>query len=415
MKRSAIVIGGGIVGVCSALELQKTGNRVILIDRKKPGRETSYGNAGVLSESSVMVINNPSLLKSLPKYLFNNKNDLRYNFFFVINNLPKILRFLSYCTTRHMNHAGAALRSLLVLSLAKHKTWIKIAKIDRLLKSEGGWLKLFRSPKTYKKYKLELDLMKKLKVKFTIFEREQIRQIEPGLKPIYEKAVLMDETSRISDPAALTDAYVKMFLDAGGTVVKGSVSNLEKKGTQWSVKTSNEIFIADHVVLAAGGWSEEIAKWLGYKIPLFWERGYHMHLKPSDAPALNRTINDIDGGFIMAPMEQGVRITSGVEITSRDAKPNYTQIHECVRRAREVYEMKNEIDEIPWMGRRPTLIDSLPIIGPAPNHSGLWFNFGHQHLGLSMAPGSADLIASFINNKSPEIDPSPFSAARFKM
>ena len=140
-----------------------------------------------------------------------------------------------------------------------------------------------------------------------------------------------------------------------------------------------------------------------------------MHLEPSDAPVLNRTINDIDGGFIMAPMEQGVRITSGVEITSRDAEPNYSQIHECVRRVRKVYEMKGEIDEIPWMGRRPTLIDSLPIIGPAPNHSGLWFNFGHQHLGLSMAPGSAELIASFINNKNPEIDPSPFSATRFKM
>ena len=135
MKKSVVVIGGGIVGVCSALELQKTGNSVTLIDRKKPGRETSYGNAGVLSESSVMVINNPSLLKNLPKYLFNNKNDLRYNFFFVISNLPKILRFLSYCTARHMNHAGAALRSLLVLSLEKHKKWIKVAKICLLYTS----------------------------------------------------------------------------------------------------------------------------------------------------------------------------------------------------------------------------------------------------------------------------------------
>jgi D-amino-acid dehydrogenase len=415
MNKSIIVIGGGIVGVCTALELQRTGNNVTLIDRKEPGRETSYGNAGVLSESSVMVINNPSLLKSLPKYLLNNKNDLRYNFFFVLRNLPKMIRFLSFCTTRHMNHAGEALRSILLISLAKHKKWIKASKMDYLLKSEGGWLKLFRSKKTYKKYQLELALMKKLNVKFTVFEKEKIRQIEPGLSPIYEKAVLMDETCRISNPAALTDAYVQMFLDSGGTVIKDDVQSLEQPETVWKVKTAKSQFAADHVVLAAGGWSEEIAKWVGYNVPLFWERGYHIHLQPSEAPILNRTVNDIDGGFIMAPMEQGVRITSGVEVTSRDAEPNYSQIRESVKRARDVYKMGDEIEEVPWMGRRPTLIDSLPIVGAAPKHNGLWFNFGHQHLGLSMAPGSAELITSFINGTPPPIDPEPFSGKRFIM
>jgi D-amino-acid dehydrogenase len=148
---------------------------------------------------------------------------------------------------------------------------------------------------------------------------------------------------------------------------------------------------------------------------LFWERGYHLHLKPSDAPSLNRTILDVDGGFIMAPMKQGVRVTSGVELTWRDAVPNYSQIRESVKRARQVYKMGDEVEDTPWMGRRPTLIDSLPIISPAPRHPGLWFNFGHNHLGLSLAPGSAEIISSFINKTATPMDPTPFSATRFKI
>jgi len=415
VTKSIIVIGGGIVGVCTALELQLSGNSVTLVDRKKPGRETSYGNAGVLAESSVMIINNPSLLKALPKYILNNKNDLRYDFFFVIRNFFKILRFLSYCTHKHLDHAGRALRSLLLISLTKHKDWIKVSKTTHLLKEDSGWLKLFRSKKTFKKYNLELELMKKNNVKFTIFEKEQIRQIEPGLSQRYEKAVLMDDAGRISDPAALTDAYVKVFLDAGGEVLEESVSALNEANPGWEVKTNNSTLKGDHVVVAAGGWSSEIASWLGYKIPLFWERGYHLHLKPSDAPSLNRTILDVDGGFIMAPMKQGVRVTSGVELTWRDADPNYSQITESVKRARQVYKMGDQVEDTPWMGRRPTLIDSLPIISPAPRHPGLWFNFGHQHLGLSLAPGSAALISAFINKTEAPIDPNPYSATRFKI
>ena len=412
-----LVVGGGIVGVCNALALQRAGYRVSLIDRGTPGRETSYGNAGVLSESSVAVLNSPGLLKALPKLLLGRSNGLRYSPLFVVKRLGWMLRFLSHCTPRHWRAAARALRELQVLSLAQHKDWIAEAGVQDLLR-HGGWMKVFRSEASFAAYAAELALYDEVGVRYTVFDREQLRQIEPGLKPIYEKAVLFDDTCGVSNPAALTDAYLALFTAAGGIVVEGSVTSLRQHGNGWEVRLAGAddgVLNGDGVVLAAGAWTAEIAGWLGYDLPLGWERGYHLHLAPADGPQLNRAVNDMDGGFVIAPMQQGVRITSGVELTDRDAPPDYKQIRRSVAMAREAHDMKAELETEPWMGRRPTMVDSLPVIGPAPRHRGLWFNFGHQHVGLSMAPGSALAITAMVDGTSPPLDTTPFRAERFSV
>lgn len=424
-----LVVGGGIVGVCNALALQRAGCQVSLIDRGMPGRETSYGNAGVLSESSVAVLNSPGLLKALPKLLLGRSNGLRYSPLFVVRRLGWMLRFLAHCTPRHWRAAARALRELQVLSLAQHKDWIAEAGVQDLLR-HGGWMKVFRSEASFAAYAAELALYDEVGVQYTVFDRDQLRQIEPGLKPIYEKAVLFDDTCGVSNPAALTDAYLAMFVAAGGTVVEGSVTGLRQTADMWQVRfvkgehgagenagenAGESVIEGDGVVLAAGAWTAEIAGWLGYDLPLGWERGYHLHLAPADGPQLNRAVNDVDGGFAIAPMQQGVRITSGVELTDRDAPPDYTQIRKSVALAREAHEMKAEVETEPWMGRRPTMVDSLPVIGPAPRHRGLWFNFGHQHVGLSMAPGSALAITAMVAGMPPPLDTTPFRAERFSV
>ena len=418
---SILVVGGGIVGVCNALALQRAGYQVSLIDRGTPGRETSYGNAGVLSESSISVLNSPGLLKALPKLLLGRSNGLRYSPLFVVRRLGWMLRFLAHCTPRRWRAAARALRALQVLSLAQHKDWIAEAGVQDLLR-HGGWMKVFRSESSFAGYAGELALCDEVGVRYTVFDRDQLRQIEPGLKPIYEKAVLFDDTCGVSNPAALTDAYLALFTAAGGRVVEGRVTGLRQRADGWQVTLAGDaplegdaLLEGDGVVLAAGAWTAEIAGWLGYDVPLGWERGYHLHLAPSDGPQLNRAVNDMDGGFAIAPMQQGVRITSGVELTDRDAPPDYTQIRKSVAMAREAHEMKGEIETDPWMGRRPTMIDSLPVIGPAPRHRGLWFNFGHQHVGLSMAPGSALAITAMVAGTAPPLDTTPFRAERFSV
>ncbi|MGB1176768.1 MAG: NAD(P)/FAD-dependent oxidoreductase, partial [Candidatus Puniceispirillaceae bacterium] len=277
--RRILVVGGGIVGVCNALALQRAGYQVSLIDRGQPGRETSYGNAGVLSESSVSVLNSPGLLKALPKLLFRRSNGLRYEPLFVVKRLGWMLRFLAHCTPRRWRAAARALRELQVLSLNKHKDWIAEAGVKDLLR-HGGWMKLFRSEASFAAYAAELALCDEVGVRYSVFDRDQLRQIEPGLKPIYEKAVLFDDTCGVSNPAALTDAYLALFTAAGGEIVQGSVTGLRQTRDGWEVTLGGGDpagLVGDGVVLAAGAWTAEIAGWLGYDLPLGWERGYHLH------------------------------------------------------------------------------------------------------------------------------------------
>ena len=412
-----LVVGGGIVGVCNALALQQAGHQVSLIDRGTPGRETSYGNAGVLSESSISVLNSPGLLKALPKLLLGRSNGLRYSPAFVFRRIGWMLRFLSHCTPRRWRAAARALRDLQLISLAQHKAWITEAGVQHLMR-HAGWMKVFRSEAGFASFAAELALCDEVGVKYSVFDREQLRQIEPGLKPVYEKAVLFDETCGVSSPAALTDAYLALFTDAGGQVVRASVTDIVETGDGWTVNLegcAEPRLHADGVVIAAGPWSAEIAGWLGYDLPLAWERGYHLHLTPGEGPQLNRAVNDVEGGFVIVPMQQGVRVTSGVEIADRDAPPDESQIRRSVEMARESHDMKEEIEPEPWLGRRPTMVDSLPVLGPAPRHRGLWFNFGHQHVGLSMGPGSALAITAMVNDTPPPIDLTAFRADRFSI
>ncbi|MEK9717689.1 MAG: FAD-binding oxidoreductase [Candidatus Puniceispirillum sp.] len=415
MGQTIIIIGGGIVGVSAGLQLQRDGYQVRLIDRKQPGRETSYGNAGVLSDSSVMVLNNPGLLKNLPKLLLGRSNALRYDLGFVLRRIGWVARFLAHCRPGHMHHAARALRALLTVSQAQHKRWIAEAGVDHLLKTDGGWLKLFRTEKGFANYQAEMDLMRSVGVRFTVYEAEEIRQMEPALMPRYHKAVMMDDTAAISSPADLTDAYVAMFVAAGGVIETASVTGVAPDSDgRWLVTCDGGAsFDADKLVLAAGAWSAEIAAWLGYDIPMAWERGYHQHLAPGDGPRLRQPIYDVEGGFVIAPMRQGMRVTSGVEITDRDAPPEFRQINKAVALAKDVVSLGTPVEDEPWMGRRPTLVDSLPMIGPAPRHANLWFNFGHQHIGLSMGPGSALLLAAQIAGTPPPIDAAPFRVDRF--
>lgn len=415
-QKDIVVVGGGIVGITAALELQRRGHNVTLLDPKQPGRETSYGNSGLLSGASVSIINNPGLLRQLPKLLRNRGTKLRYSPFFVFKNLIWVLRFLSHCTHRHYLHAARALRALQVLSLDVHKGLIADAGADELLRPTG-WLKVFRSEASFKAYDLERRALDHTGVPYTVFTGEQLSQLEPGLKHDFFAGVLLEDACSLASPGALCDAYVGLLTEAGGTVKLGAAKRLEKLPSgRWAVALADgEAEEADEIVLAAGPWSPDIAASAGYTVPMRWERGYHVHLDPGEGPAPSRAVHDVDGGYVMSPQLLGVRVTSGVELAHRDAVPNYGQIEAAAALARGAAGLGQAVEDTPWMGRRPTLVDSLPMIGKAPKHDGLWFNFGHQHTGLCMSAGSARVLSDLIDGKTPPIDVSPFRPDRFRL
>lgn len=415
-QKKIVVVGGGIVGITSALELQRRGHQVTLLDPKQPGRETSYGNSGLLSGASVSIINNPGLMRQLPKLLRNRGTKLRYSPLFVLKNIIWVLRFLSHCTQRHYLHAARSLRALQVLSLDIHKALIVDAGADELLRPTG-WLKVFRSEASFKAYDLERQALDHTGVPYTVYTGEELSQLEPGLKHDYFAGVLLEDACSLASPGALCDAYVALLTHAGGTVKTGAAKRLEKlPGGRWAVVLADgSTEEADELILAAGPWSPDIAATAGYKIPMRWERGYHVHLDPRDGKVPSRAVHDVDGGYVMSPQQLGVRVTSGVELTHRDAPPNYAQIEAAAALARDAAGLGEAVEETPWMGRRPTLVDSLPMIGKAPNHDGLWFNFGHQHTGLCMSAGSARVLSDLMEHKTPPIDVAAFRPDRFRL
>ena len=409
-----VVVGGGIVGITTALELQRRGNSVTLIDPKQPGRETSYGNTGVLSDGSVVISNNPGLRKRLPKLILKKSNALNYSLGFVLKRLPWVARFLSYCTDRHLDHSSQALRALQAHSLQLHLALIKDARAEHLLR-KTGWLKVFRSDTSFSAYEMELKVFERTGVGHTIFSEEELKQLEPALKPIFRHGVLLHDACSVSSPAALCDSYLELFTEAGGEVIRDAAKNIRNPG-DWEIELRDSASLqADAVVLAAGPWSAEIAKGMGYKIPMAWERGYHWHLEPGPSPSLQRAVHDVDAGYVMTPQQQGVRVTSGVELNDRDAPPDDRQIQQSIQSARQATTLGDKIEETPWMGRRPTLVDSLPMIGAAPHHKGLWFNFGHQHNGLSTSAASAELLANLMSETPVKLQPSPFRPDRFRL
>ena len=411
-QKQIAIIGGGIVGILTALDLQKRNCQVTLLDPKEPGSETSYGNSGVLSEASVVISNNPNLKKRLPQLIKGKSNALTVRFGFVIKNLPWIIQFLSHCTDQHLELSSQALRNLQKTSLKIHKELIKEAGANNLLR-ETGWLKIFRSEKSFAAYNMELNVLKRRGVNYIVFNSEELRQIEPSLKPIFYKGVLLQDTCSVSSPFELCKNYVRLFKIAGGKVVQNAVTKI-KRPNQWNITLKNNKNLeADEVVIAAGPWSAEIAGSLGYRIPMAWERGYHLHLEPG--PGINRPIHDVDAGYVMSPQLQGVRITSGVELADREAPKSFLQIFRAVASAKEAVKLGKTIEDTPWMGRRPTLIDSLPMIGKAPKHNNLWFNFGHQHNGLSTSAGSAKILTALLHHETPPIDPNPFRPTRFRL
>lgn len=407
------VVGGGMVGVASAIALRERGLSVVLLDPGEARARTSYGNAGVVSRGSIFPMSSPALWAKLPTYLRNADRGLRLRHSHVARVIPWTAHFLAAARASAWERAATALLPLTSAALAEHMRLAAQAGTGHLI-TRPGWIKLYRTDDAFAGAALERTILQRHGVALEILDSDAVRAAEPALTRTYARGMLLPETGAVSDPGALVESYERLFLGLGGRILHRAVTRLEPGDDGWRVHHADGTVRARQIVLAAGAASGEIARGLGYRFAFAAERGYHCHfaLHP-DSPPLTRPVLDTGAGSILAPMGEGrVRVLSGVELNARDAPPDYLQIEAASREAAGTLRLGAPLDNRPWMGARPSTPDGLPVIGFGPRHRGLIFAFGHGHIGLSTGAITGRLVADLATGTAPAIPLAPFAPQR---
>ncbi|RCW23985.1 D-amino-acid dehydrogenase [Ciceribacter lividus] len=414
--KSIIVVGAGMVGVSTALELSKRGAKVTLLDKSEPGRETSYGNAGVLARSSLMPINNPTLLSQLPGLIGNRGAGLRYDPWFLAANLKWAVRFMLSSRPSVFRKTTQALDSLIRLSIEKHLQLLDQTGMRGHL-SDQGWIFLYREQESFERTALLRQTLAAHEVPVSHLRPQEISELEPALMPIFKHGLWIKGSYSVNDPGAIVTGYARRFAETGGVFVQSGVERISENddGTEARL-SSGETLRADKLIVCLGPWSRNFLKQSGYDVTMAYERGYHMHFSGasrSDRKRLTRPVYDTGGGYVLAPMTQGLRLTTGVELADCDAPKSDRQLKQAEKAAREAIFLGEPVQDESWLGRRPTFPDSRPAIGLAPSSRNIYFAFGHQHIGFATGPGTALVLADLMEGKTPAIDAAPFNPERF--
>src|SRR6266567_4423065 len=285
-----IVLGAGIVGVSVAIAARQRGLSVILVDRREPGSETSYGNAGILSSGSILPLNQPSLWNALPTYMSNRHAALRWDPAWAIRNVDWLVRFLANATPSRIKPRATALHGLIGASLKLHREWIVKADAAQRIR-ETGWLKAWRSD-AIAAAREEQAFLADYGIASQLLDRQAISGLEPDIVPVYKVGLLHTQTASVDSPGAVVKAYARMFAGAGGEIRQSDIRAIVPDGESWRVVLADVGISARHIVVALGPWSADLLRPLGYRIPLAFERGYHREFKPNPARSLQRPIHD---------------------------------------------------------------------------------------------------------------------------
>ncbi|MDH0733306.1 FAD-binding oxidoreductase [Pseudomonas sichuanensis] len=413
MHYQTIVLGAGIVGVSTALHLQARGRQVILIDRDEPGSGTSHGNAGLIERSSVIPYAFPRQFGALLRYGLNRQPDVRYSLLHLPKAAPWLLRYWQQSAPGRVAEAAADMLPLVERCVEEHDALIEAAGLQGLVQAKG-WIEVYRDSALFEQAKQDVLGLARYGLKYEFLDRGQLQAREQGLDGGVVGGIHWLDPKTVSNPGGLTRGYAALFVQRGGQFLHGDARTLQRTEGGWQVDTQRGAVIADEVVACLGPQSGELYERLGYHFPLGIKRGYHMHYSTRDGAPLQHSVCDTQGGYVLAPMARGVRLTTGIEFAASDAPGNEIQLRRCEALARKLFPALGErLDDKPWLGRRPCLPDMRPVIGPAPRHQGLWFNFGHAHHGLTLGPVSGRLLAELMTGERPFTDPAPYSAARF--
>ena len=414
MKYDVIVLGAGMVGVGSALHLQARGRSVALVDRRAPGLETSYGNAGIIQREAIAPYALPRDLRFLLSGAANRRVDVRYH-------ARDAARMLGPLRAYHRNSAPAAYRqiaqeyeTLIALSLETHTQLMNDADANHLVAGQG-YLMLYRTERELHSFfavadKRALDGVNHIKLSGADVARE-----EPSLLGSFAGAVRWTDPLAISSPGDLVQAYARLFEQRGGAVPLGDASTLRQTDAGgWQLDAAHGPTLeASQVVVALGPWTTQLTARFGYTAPVIPKRGYHMHYARLPERTLRSTVIDAENGYVIAPMKDGLRLTTGAELANVDSPRTPHQLEAAEMIARQNFPLGERVDPEPWMGTRPCMPDMKPVFGAVPGVEGMWCAFGHGHQGFTLGPVTGELLAAMMTGGTPMVDVRPFSPARF--
>jgi D-amino-acid dehydrogenase len=410
--RDVTVIGAGIVGLCCALYLQRDGHKVTLIDRDGPGEGTSFGNAGILATSSVLPNGTPGLWRKVPRMLTDPLAPLAVRWQYLPRIAPWLLRFLAASRPARFAQIARELAPLSLAAIEHYEPLLADAGAGDLIRRQGT-LYLYETQATMDAAASEIALRRALGVRLDRLGPDEVRQFVPGLGVPVAGAMYAPDTAHTLSPLALSQAFAAHFQASGGTLKRAEVHGFDRGPAGPSaIHTSNGTLPADVVVIAAGAFSRRLTRQLGWDPPLDTERGYHVMLPHADIGLRSAML--VQGrGFAVTPMADGLRLAGTVELGGLEAPPNYARADALVRHAKALFPDLNDADGSRWMGYRPSLPDSLPVLGRAPDMANLYFAFGHHHLGLTQGAVSGRIIADLVAGRPPAVDPRPYRVDRF--
>lgn len=403
------IVGAGIVGLATALRLAAEGREVLLIDPNEPGSGASFGNAGTLAEYACMPVGNPALLRALPKLLLDPDSPFALRWPALLQLAPWLVQFVRQSLPTATRANALALAGLLAEALPAWGEMVKEADVADLLR-RNGCLYLYRRESDFAKAAGGRALRAGFGVHQEVLTPGEVAALEPSLPPTGARGLYFPDSMNVTDPKTL----MRRLLDAGtarGVSVAQAVARLRVEAGGVRLNGSGIRIKANTVVVAAGAQSRALAMQAGDRIPLETERGYHLEF-PTKAPLLNRPVCPVDLGFYMTPMTGRLRVAGTVELGGLAAPANPRRLALLDRGVRQFFPQLGRPSS-EWLGFRPSLPDSRPVIGPSRGSPKVIYAFGHGHLGLTLAPITARLVADLIAGRGDRDRLAPFAADRF--
>ena len=412
MNKRITVIGAGIVGVATASYLQRDGHDVTIVDMRRPGEYCSFGNAGILSPGSCVPLATPGVHWKVPGYLTDPLGPLAIRWRYLPRAAPWFLRFLAASRPKRVEQIADALRPLLAQTFDAYEPLVRRAGVSDLIR-QTGYVVAYEKREAYVSDAIAWRLRRERGVIVEELDDAGLKKLVPQLSSPYQVGLHLPEQGFVADPERLTKSLAAQFQRDGGLVLQREVREIEvgPNGPRHLV-TDNGTIPVETLVICAGAHSKEFASRLGDRVPLEAERGYHVTFSDPQLE-LPMPVFMPEYKFFITPMEMGVRIAGQSEFAGIHAEPNFARAEILANHMRRVFPALSTADSTQWMGRRPSMPDSLPVIGRSTRFGNAYYAFGHGHVGLCGGAPTGRIIADLIAGRTPSIDVTPYRPNRF--